>query len=142
MKGASLYCIASFLGVNAIVSQSLHEPEHYEKQFVLWQKQFAIKFADEQEYVKRLHIFISTSDMIEKHNSESSTYTMGHNAYSHLTTEEFAEMMRLTPVNSNKLKANSGLIHKPPSNISVTPTSWDWSEKGAVTDVKDQGKCS
>lgn len=141
MRGAAIFSIAPFLGA-FVTAQNLHDIENYEKQFTLWQQQFNVKFQDEQEYATRLKIFIATSDLIEKHNSETSTFKLGHNAYSHLTTEEFADRMRLEPLDVIQLKANSGLIHQSPSNISVTPSSWDWSEKGAVTGVKNQGDCS
>lgn len=73
----------------------------------------------------------------------TSTYQLGHNQFSHLTLEEFAEL-NLFELSSNKNleknnnKNNNEIKHK---NIGASPASWDWTTLGAVTSVKDQGKC-
>ena len=93
-----------------------------------------MKFS-ETEYEMRLQIFADTHDLIETHNSDPlTTYRLGHNQFSHLTIEEFAKE-QLSMV-SPKKKTNQ--IHK---FVGTSPTAWDWSGTGAVTPVKDQGKC-
>ena len=68
-------------------ASNLKAPEHYEKLFGQWMSDFSMTF-DEAEYQERLQIFSDADDTINLHNAKNSTFTMGHNEYSHLTWEE------------------------------------------------------
>ena len=134
--------MALLLGEGFIHARNLHTTDEYREMFEAWKDLHGISFQDENEYEMRLKIFIDTSDMIEMHNSKESSYSLAHNAYSHLTMEEFSRRMLTGQTKRRMLRANPYEIHKNPSNISIVPTSWDWVSRGAVTAVKDQGKCS
>jgi cathepsin L len=88
------------------------------------------------EYSKRLAIFAANSDVIDAHNAGDSTYTLGHNQYSHLTFEEFSDMFLSEPAprkeGSRYVNAFEGV---------AAPDSVDWVGSGYVTDVKNQGSC-
>jgi C1A family cysteine protease len=79
-------------------------------------------------------MFKTSFDIVTKHNSEEGhTFTMGLN---HLSDNTPAEIQRM-----NGFKANQKSTSKPqPKNLPTFP-AMDWREKGAVTPVKDQGKC-
>lgn len=73
---------------------------------------------------------------ISSHNSNSSnTYSMKMNKFGDLTSEEFASK-HLNTIQNNSLKFEA-------YNYSTTdlPSSVNWTSKGAVTPVKDQGDC-
>lgn len=90
-----------------------------------------------QEHDLRLQIFADTHDFIEAHNADvTATYRLGHNKFSHLTMEEFSTD-NLSP--KPYLNRQSNPIHH---KRGISPSAWDWAAQGAVTSVKDQGKCS
>ncbi|CAG9858172.1 unnamed protein product [Phyllotreta striolata] len=88
----------------------------------------------------RFGIFQETLKKIEEHNAKYeaglSSYWMGVNQFSDLTTEEFSAFLRKSSAKKPKIEAE---LHVP-SNVSI-PTEIDWRKKGAVLGVKNQGAC-
>jgi len=123
-------------------SANIHPREYYEKEFFDHVSAFKLKFQDGVEFIKRLAIFIENIDMIEKHNSDvSQTYKLGTNQFAHLTFAEFVDAVKINGTIPNLKQNPHGRIHEEPKDMSTVPTSVDWTLKGAVTAVKDQGSC-
>jgi len=126
-------------GANAKLGQT---KEDIEQMFDAWRSEhgYANRFKDPVEYVKRLGIFAENLARIEEHNAKNLGWTMKMNEFGHLSPAEFKEMY-------------TGLqVPKAPSSIPRTPFVWkgrkeenpssvDWTTKGAVTAVKNQGSC-
>lgn len=67
---------------------------------------------------------------------------VGHNQFSHLSVDEWREYVGLYKGIYAGHSGRSSRTHAIHSNASeIIPSSIDWTEKGAVTPVKDQGQC-
>eukprot|EP01105_Mastigella_eilhardi_P008694 TRINITY_DN2098_c0_g2_i1.p1 TRINITY_DN2098_c0_g2~~TRINITY_DN2098_c0_g2_i1.p1 ORF type:complete len:329 (-),score=113.82 TRINITY_DN2098_c0_g2_i1:109-1095(-) len=86
-----------------------------------------------EEFAKRLAIFSDNFDLVQRHNSEGHSWELGLNQFADLTNEEFRELYLSRPTNATGVRYEAG--------TAATLTDVDWRDKGAVTEVKDQGKC-
>ncbi|CAM5126346.1 unnamed protein product [Eretmochelys imbricata] len=95
-------------------------------------------YKDERETERRLQIF---AENLEKARTiqelDQGTAEYGVTKFSDLTEEEFRSLY-LNPLLA-KLPARPMKPAAIPSD--PPPAEWDWRERGAVTDVKDQGMC-
>jgi len=90
---------------------------------------------DANKMAERKAIYEANVAEIEEHNAQNLTWTMGVNAYTDLTWEEFKEYFHL---NDPQHCSATGQRSLPPREI---PDSVDWRTKGMVTGVKNQGSC-
>jgi len=99
----------------------------------------------------RMKVFIDNKNKIAQHNQRyhkgEVSYKLGLNKYADLFHHEFVSHMNGFN-RSTSLKMFKG-VRKPvegpiyfvePANVEI-PKSIDWREKGAVTEIKDQGHC-
>lgn len=91
--------------------------------------------------LERLAVFTENLKSVQEFNLEGHSFTIGVNAFSHLTFEEFKAT--ISPDQTKPLEGQSQYVppiwnFSAPSNI---PSSWDWRNFGAVTEVKNQGLC-
>lgn len=84
--------------------------------------------------------FANNDDIIQTTNAQNLPYKLAHNGFSHLSLEEFREHVRLGLDRPNS-ETNPISIHEAPADLSSVPSEIDWTTKGAVTAVKDQGQC-
>ncbi|CAH2085097.1 unnamed protein product [Euphydryas editha] len=108
-------------------------------------------YESETEERFRMKIFAENKHKIAKHNQRFErgqvTYRLAPNKYSDMLHHEFVHTMNGF---NRTAKHNKGLYSKghevrgatfiSPAHVSV-PDQVDWRSQGAVTDVKDQGKC-
>jgi len=114
-----------------------------------------------EEELRRHIIWNAHDEYIECHNSQSSSYKLGHNQFSDLTNKEYRELNNLGKKTSSEIKS---ILHKEETQKNVLrlgvskeslseqrklqekskkkiPTNKDWVTEGAVTPVKDQASC-
>jgi len=85
----------------------------------------------------RFRVFKSNLALAQKYQKQDPQAQYGVTRFSDLTPEEFKyKYLGLVKKSNSSNKTN---YYKP--KVTDIPASWDWSQKGAVTDVKDQGMC-
>jgi C1A family cysteine protease len=124
------------------------EVTHYEKinaphMFEDWAKSFNKMYSNTEERLHRFQIWLQNLRKIAEHNSmPNKTFTMRMNQFGDLTGDEFEHYVHgdngACARATKKLPKLSSFKTK---KASTNPTSVDWTEKGVVTPVKNQGSC-
>ena len=129
----SLRSIVVALALTAAGAKNLKPREYYESLFIDWMKEHGRTTGDfsGKEFVTRLDNFANAEDKIAMHNAGNSSFTMGHNQFSHMTLEEWRDQILspYTPEKNLNQEVFTGEGIKAADAV-------DWVEKGAVTPVK------
>jgi len=101
-------------------------------------------YSSPEELKLRRNIYAANVARIEAHNSETAqgkhTFTMGVNKFADMLPSEWKATYGAGYRSKEKRSANvnTSLLS---TKVEALPTSVDWTDKGAVTPVKDQGQC-
>jgi C1A family cysteine protease len=125
--------IVSIALLSASVSASVMD------RFYNWAETHKITVPEgEHEFLHLLTNWKNNDRLIEETNAKNLTYTLGHNAFSGMNSDEFAEHMHFGL--NREMIASSSVLGVVSIETSV-PASVDWRTKGAVTYVHDQQQC-
>ncbi|KAL4333822.1 hypothetical protein GQ457_07G015240 [Hibiscus cannabinus] len=106
----------------------------------LWMDDYGRKYESSLEKDKRLNIFKENLEYIESFNNGGNrSFKLGLNEFADMTQDEF-----IAAHTGYKMPDNLTISESTPfmyGEFSDVPTSMDWREKGAVTSVKQQGRC-
>jgi len=109
----------------------------------LWKKfkdDYGISFHGQDEDDKRFAVFMSNVDLIHEANEKNLGFELGINQFAHLSTEEFSAQYAGVKMPEN-LWGDLPYLGKHNYTGASLSDSVDWTLKGMVTPVKDQGHC-
>ncbi|XP_021765963.1 macrodontain-1-like [Chenopodium quinoa] len=125
----------------------LHKALLIRKRHEQWMTQHGRVYKDEIEKEKRFNIFKKNIEYIENFNgnnaSSNKMFTLGVNAFTDLTTEEFIATHTGYKRQFHSISNGSMTMEFSYENLTdydISP-SVDWREQGAVTGIKYQGQC-
>lgn len=127
----AVFCYSAFFYSILVRSNS------YEPQFEEWASQFRVSFQDKEHRQSVLTKWIDNHVFIQRINGLNLSYSLGHNQFSGMDTADFSQWVQ-------KYLYPAATIRVRPAKTAtplVVPADIDWTKKGAVNTVQDQGQC-
>uniref|UniRef100_A0A8D2GVL4 Cathepsin S n=1 Tax=Urocitellus parryii TaxID=9999 RepID=A0A8D2GVL4_UROPR len=119
----------------------LHKDPALDHHWQLWKKTYGKQYRQKNEEAARRLIWEKNLKFVMLHNLEHSmgmhSYDLGMNHLGDMTSEEVVSLMSSLKIPSNWHR--NGTYKSNPNQ--KLPESFDWREKGCVTEVKSQGSC-
>jgi C1A family cysteine protease len=108
----------------------------YEAEFNRFVMIYGKNYSSVEETLSRFDIFRANFDLITEHNAKQLDWSLDVNEFADMTWSEFRTThLGYTP----RLGSNHGGVSL--AGVVNVPASIDWSSKGAVTAIKNQGQC-
>ena len=93
----------------------------------------------EHEFLHLLTNWKNNDRIIDETNSKNLTYVLGHNAFSGMSSEEFAEHMHFG-LNREMIASSAPALRQGFESVVSVPASVDWRTQGVVSPIQDQGQ--
>jgi len=123
------------------LAANVHDRSYYEAKFFGWMGEHGVKPESGEHFVRMIQNFADNDDYITASNAKKQSFTLGHNKFSHLSSDEWKAYIAKSGRFVKDTTETPAFIHSAPTLRSSLATEIDWTTKGAVTPVKDQGQC-
>jgi len=114
------------------------------ERFENWFRDFDIHYTTDHQYLDMFDKWISNDKFIDDVNSQNLSYKLAHNQFSGMDTNDFRNFIGFEynrgVLNNTKNYENENNQQKS-GQLASLPTSVNWVEVGAVTEIKNQGQC-
>jgi C1A family cysteine protease len=134
-----LISLSPNLRMKAAVVAAIVAPAMAGSSFAEWAAQAGKVYKAKEEFTMRAAIFAANVAKIEAHNAGESTFTMAVNDFADLTHEEFRA--RYVGGFRGAATRKTGTWGQQGAKAQALPATVDWTTKGAVTPIKNQGQC-
>eukprot|EP00483_Globobulimina_turgida_P006418 UN06428 len=139
--------VLALLGLVAVAysAEMFDTPEYHDsihtRVFRQWSTHFGKTYSTVLEEAHRFTIFAENWRYIHETNAQGLSYTLGLNQFADLTGVEFRTYVHGTA--GSCLRAGETPLNTVDSSVAgvAAPSSVDWTTKGVVTPVKNQGQC-
>jgi len=121
----------------SLIAASLSLPLN--TKFDAWKREYGKTYASVDAESAAMQAFEINDAIISKSNAGNHSYTLGHNEFSDFTWEEF-KRIHMGELYLNRAPKNMMRKHIKQEGFKLAD-SMDWVAKGAVTPVKNQGRC-
>lgn len=109
-----------------------------ESRFQAFMKRYGKEYGSREEYGHRLEVFARNLARAAEHQALDPAAVHGITPFSDLTKEEFERAFMGMAAKDDRGGASAEYPTAPRLEVDGLPSSFDWREKGAVTDVKMQ----
>lgn len=120
-----------------------HTNNYYQKMFSEFKRKFDRNYPAEEEK-KRFFIFVENLKKADLLQAANPFATFGVNSFADMGAEEFKVLYHNAEKGYKALASlhdTKTVVDVSEEKMKITPTFFDWRQKGAVTAVKDQGQC-
>ncbi|GFR45554.1 hypothetical protein Agub_g6948 [Astrephomene gubernaculifera] len=134
---------AQSLSANDLLALAQAAPE---RAFPIWVEKHGRSYREgSTEYSRRLNVFKDNIKAIVEHQAKDPGVTLALNEYADLTWQEFSSTRLGLRIGQQELDRRAsqspGLRSSWRYAAAEAPRAMDWRDKGAVTQVKNQGQC-
>jgi KDEL-tailed cysteine endopeptidase len=116
-----------------------HSEEEYAFEFGRFLEKFDKAYESVEESMHRFSVFRKNLDLIKEHNAAGKSWKLAVNEFADLTWDEF----RKAHLGLKKVSVDASIprFELNLDGLVTIPDSVDWTEKNAVTPIKNQGQC-
>lgn len=129
-----ILCISSMVSFEEDKPRGTN-PEAMRERYQRWLEKHGQTYKDKEEQEYRFGIYKSNVEFVDLINSQNLSYKLTDNKFADITNLEFTTTyMGFQP----GTHAKTTFVYDEDDDL---PTTVDWRKEGAVTPIKDQGRC-